>query len=219
MNKVFLYLVFIISYVLMEKTFFPEDYGVQYIKTVTELEPLIEYRPASIILTNIHKKGFLFKSYYLQLRIVYPNYPAVDLIVKTKKKFAEINEKYLGMSIYQIDESGSVKALAMPPGMIFVGNRTIGKWVRKEKKSYWEFYRAYDHLPEELGWMKFEPSIDFYQRALEKYREFEPFYGLEKEFGLKGSVTKQAYSYTPLKDVKSHFTLKNIGASLFKFNY
>ncbi len=198
MEKLALYTIFILSYVFFEKQFFPEDYGTLYIKNLQEVSPLIEGEPASVVLVNIHRKGLLFKTYYLRLRVITTNSSPIDYIVRTSRRVAEQNNKYIGMSIYQRLSTGESKFTPSIPGSVFIANDSLGKWVKDNDQVVWDFYKAYEFLTDELQWGAFQPTLQDYTEIQNSYKNYKPYHGANHEFGTSGSITQKSMQYLGL---------------------
>lgn len=210
MNKIALYILLIICYLGIAKSFSPTELGVTFVKDIDDLSRLVSRAPVSVILTDMHSTGFFIKSHYHKYKIVYgfSSY-ADEIVVRTSKEFSLKNKNNIGMSIFR--RSGkdfSENSTPLPPGSIFIDDPSFGRWRTNPNSGiiYWKFYRAYKFLPKQLGWGKFSPTSKMYSKVLAHIGQNKPFHGLNNEFGTEGIITKEQFP-----DYFSEDRLKNIG--------
>jgi len=195
MNKFIIYGLLLLAYLTLSKGFSPNEFGVKYVKSNDDLIQLIPGSPVSLILTDIHSTGFLIKTYYHKYKIVYGFQSYEELIVRTSRKFTEQNTHFLGMSTFRRYKEGKKQDFTpMPPGSVFIGNKSFGNWVRKGKNSKrWKFFRVYRQIPQYLGWKDYTPTLKTYTQIQEYQERGKPFHGSNDEFGLDGSITKVSF--------------------------
>lgn len=219
MNKVIFYTVLIASYLVLSKTFNPDNSGVEYIRTSEELNKIIFRVPSEAILLQTLSKGFLIKTYYQRYKIVYGFHPPREIVVRTRRSHAENTKKYLGMSVFRKHSSGFFETLPLPPGSQFIGNRQFGRWVFKNKEYYWTFYRAYKDFPRLFGWNNFNATKSFFNE-LKQHRENKiPFLGTQNEFGESGKITQSFVKIPKNKSGLDAIRFKTLFTEYLKVNY
>ncbi len=219
MNKILFYVFATILYLTLSKALAPDNISLEYIKTSKDLKKFIKLSPATAILEKTMKKGYLIKTYYQRYKIVYAYRPPKLIIVRTKRTLAEKTSKYIGMSLFRIDEDNKISTVPMPPGYLFIGNKKYGRWLYKDKIAYWKFYQSYKKLPQYFGWGSFTPDKKFLVEAKSYEKDNTPFLGLSNEFGHKGSVTNK---FLPEDTKKSGFRrvkFRNLFRNYRKMNY
>ena len=194
MNKFITYTLLLLSYLALSKSFSPNEFGVKYIKSSQDLIPLVPGLPVSLILTDIHSTGFLIKTYYHKYKIVYGFQSYEELIVRTSRKYAELNSPYLGMSVFRRFKNNTEDFTPLPPGSIFIGNKNFGNWInRGSGNKMWKFFRVYRQIPQYLGWKNFKPSFKTFNLIQAHLEQKKPFFGSNDEFGPNGSITKVSF--------------------------
>ena len=195
MNKLIFYGVLLLLYLGLSKSFSPSEYGISYVNSQAGLEPLVQGAPVSVILTDVHTTGFLIKTYYHKYKVVYGYQSYEELIVKTSELFSSQQKKYLGMSVFRRDRDGFSSSTPLPPGSVFIGDKNLGKWIKHPSgEKYWQFFGAYKNLNYYLGWNEFKPSVKLRNKIQVHLEQGKPFFGENGEFGLEGSITKEAFS-------------------------
>lgn len=192
MNRLIIYIILLLVYLGLSKSLSPSEYGINYVFNEESLSKLVGAGPVSVILTDIHSTGFIIKTYYHKYKVVYGFQSYEEIIARTSSQFSEQNKKHIGLSIFRRFEDDKIESTPLPPGSIFVGDRSFGLWEKNRlgNKS-WKFFKAYRHLPVYLGWGKFKPTYKFYQETRVRMNNNETFYGFNDEFGLDGEITKQ----------------------------
>jgi len=92
------------------------------------------------------------------------------------------------------NSSNEVNFTPLPPGSIFIGNKSFGSWKKKGTTTkVWKFFRVYRQIPKYLGWEDFTPTLKFHKELLKREKQSLPFIGSNDEFGLGGSITQIAF--------------------------
>ncbi len=221
MDKVALYLLFLLIYVGLAKSLSINERGIISISDKQEIAKLIQDSPMSIILINMHTTGFLVKSYYHKYSIVYGYKPAEKIIMKVSPAYYKTNKDFIGLSLLRRFSTGEVEFLPLPPGSLFLGNQAYGTWNRQSsKEKTWRFHRAYRHLYRYLGWGNFRPSYKFFQELSSARKANSPFWGLNGEFGPNGELTQKIFPHYFQKKIQPSFLsfksfLKQFSKSFF----
>lgn len=195
LNKVIIYILTVMLYLGLSKSFSPSEFGINYIINNDSLSRVIQGAPATVILTDMHSTGFLIKTYYQKYKVVYGFQSVEEIIVRTSSKFAKKHAKHIGMSIFRRNSDEENEDFTpLPPGMIFVGDRSLGQWKNTNSgDKVWRFYRPYRNIPLYLGWGDFRPSKDFYALAKSHMTSGKPFFGDYNSFGINGNITKKNF--------------------------
>lgn len=195
MNKFVLYGILLLSYLTLSKSFSPNEFGIKYVKTNEDLIDLVPGAPVTMILTDIHSTGFIIKTYYHKYKVIYGFQSYEELIVRTSQKFSQKNKNFVGMSVFRrYKENNLVDFTPLPPGSIFIGNKSFGSWIkngRSQKK--WKFFRVYRQIPQYLGWKDFSPTQTTFDDIKAHLDKKKPFFGSNDEFGTSGSITAKAF--------------------------
>ena len=112
------------------------------------------------------------------------------------------------MSIFRRWEHSSKESTTpMPPGFLYLGDPSYGYWkYNNSGRREWHFHNAYKNFPKLFGWGNFRPSYSFYKKSVEYQNNNSPFYGPNKEFGLKGYVTQKNYPVLSYQNKKAGFS-------------
>ncbi len=195
MNKVAIYVLILLIYLGLAKSFSTNELGLAYIKNVNSLSQIVEGTNLTAILTDTHSTGFLIKTYYQKYKIVYGLDTPKEIIVRTSRKFATENLTNIGLSLfrrYNKDELENTTPL--PPGVIFIGDPAFGRWkYAPSGRKVWHFFKAYRNLPKDLGWDEFKPSKKFLELAQSHIGQNKAFYGENLEFGSKGYISQKSF--------------------------
>jgi len=195
MNKVSVYILLILIYLGLSKSFAPLSKGTKFITNERVFVNFFQDSPVSVVLIDSFETGFLIKTYFQKYSVIHGFKQPENIIVKTTKEFWQKNKKNLGMSLYRKgDSADSISNIPAPPGSLYVGNRSYGKWkLHGSGKRIWQFHRAYKNFPALFRWGSFRPSQEFSKHLKIFMRNGKAFYGLNEEFGLDGKITKQFY--------------------------
>jgi hypothetical protein len=195
MNKISFYILLIIIFLGLSKSFAPSEINTDYVFSEKALPGLFQGEPISIILIDSFQTGFLIKTYYHKYRVIgadaIKNQVYDTIIVRTSQDFWKKNIPNLGMSLFSRDLNNRVSTTPLPPGSIFIGNPSYGGWEMIDDQKVWIFYKSYaSNTTHIFSWGDFIPSHDFYQRMKVFADQNRPFYGMNNEFGTNGSITK-----------------------------
>lgn len=219
MYKFFLYVVLTITYLGLAKALSPTEVGVQYLQNEKAFNKILKGNKVSAILIDTHTTGFLIKTYYQKYRVIVDYDNIEEIIVRTSREFAKKNIPNIGLSLYRKIENKE-ETLPVPPGSPYVGNEEYGEW-RKTKggKSRWIFWKAYKDFPKYFGWGKWRPTEEFYQQLRNNQVNSVPYYGLEKEFGVNGKVTRENFPNFFKSDRTKKVNMKDLLIEYFKENF
>ena len=203
-KKFSIYVFLILNFLGISASFSPTEQGIKYLVNEKIFSNFFPQESTSLILSDYFETGFLIKSYYQKYRVIHGFKPPEEVIFRTSESFFEKNKKNLGMSLFRKTESDNkISTIPMPPGTIYIGNRAYGYWrLFNSGARRWQFHRAYRHFSNILGWEKFKPSKKFFAKLKIYLENGSPFYGLNNEFGLNGSITLKTFK-KPLLEVKT----------------
>jgi len=150
-----------------------------------------EFRDApnySVILEDMDERGTFFKTYYHKYRIVQDERSYITDWMKVPQDYYRRHETFLGMTLAAKKE-GKLDSSVAPPGYHYVGDERYGSWKRDSSgNSFWAFYGQYAFLSAMLGGHR------VYRDDYTTYRQYRnqnrPYYGRNREFGTKGTITK-----------------------------
>jgi hypothetical protein len=221
MNKIALYILLVICYLGLAKSFSPTELGVSYITNREDLSLLANDAPVSVILTDMHSTGFIIKTHYHKYRVVYGFKAPDEIVVRASKKLTLENKKYIGMSVFRRNSRDLVDNFTpLPPGSLFVGDPAFGRWkMTNSGTKRWYFYRSYRSLPKLLRWGKFKPNIDFYNKVKAFIGQNKPFFGVNNEFGSMGSITKKEFPDYFDKNRIKNISFKKLMLDYIKENF
>jgi hypothetical protein len=190
MNRIAFYVLLILCYLGLSKSFSPTELGVSFINNAEEIGEIVQGYPLTVVLTDMHSTGFIIKTHYHKYKVIYGFRGAEEIVVRASKKFTIKNKHNLGMSIFRRNSKVSIdNTTPLPPGSIFVGDPAFGRW----KKKNWHFHRTYRYLPKLLGWDSFKANKQFYLTVQDHIGQNKTFFGLNKEFGTAGKITKAQF--------------------------
>jgi len=218
-NKIIIYIILLVSYLSLNRAIAPDNLGLEYIRTSQDLSKIIKHYPATAILERIMTKGYIIKTYYQKYKIVYAHRSPREIIVRTRRRFAEQSKRFVGMSLFSIDEDKNINTIPMPPGIIFINNQKFGQWYFKSAEYFWKFYRSYRRLPIYLGWGSFRPSKEFYEVSQESTNAKLPYFGLDNQFGAKGEITLQYLPRPQKHQLFNSIKFGNLFKRYLKTNY
>lgn len=195
MNKIITYFFLLLFYLTLSKSLSPSDLSLSYITNEKNLNEIIIGEPVTAILVDIHSTGFLIKTYYLKLKVVYALKAYEEVIVRTSRAFKEKYTPYIGMAIFRRASNQEVADYTpLPPGTVFIGDGDLGRWTQHPSgERVWKFYRVYRQLPIYLGWSDFLPTYSFYSKANIYQKQGKPYFGPNEEFGATGRITRNVF--------------------------
>lgn len=208
MNKISVYILLILIYLGLSKSFSPSEKKAPYIPNERVFSSFFYGAPLSIILLDSFQTGFLIKTYFQKYKVVHGFKHPETIIVRTSYSFWQKNLPNIGMSIFRRGERQSTESrVPMPPGLLYIGDPAYGHWeVQDSGDKLWFFHRAYRHFPTYFNWNEFRPTERFYETALTFLSHEKPYYGDNKEFGTAGSLTQEQLK---LKEKKNKDVIKS----------
>ena len=207
MNKIAIYILIILVYLGLSKSFAPTELGIIYIPNKHVYNNYFKRAPMSLVLVDQFSRGFLIKSYFHRYHAVYLFRRSSFYTVKVSKDFYRKNEQNLGMSLFRRKENDFTSTLPLPPGSLYIGDKSFGNWSKnKEGRRVWKLHGAYNGLVKKFRWFDFRPNKSFYKSLKTNIENDVPFYGKNQEFGTNGTITKVAYPhYFQKKDESPNF--------------
>lgn len=193
MKKISLFILLILTYLGLSKSFSPSEKKSKYITNKHMLSNLFPNEFTSIILLDSFEAGLLIKTYFQKLKI-FSAFNGEDVItIRSSSSFQEENKLNIGLSIFRrLDYLTPESYTPMPPGALFVGNRSFGRWkTLNSGRKRWVFRRAYKHFPQSFHWGNFRPSYQFYEKIKSYHKNNKTFRGVQNEFGTNGLLTKK----------------------------
>lgn len=221
LNKFSIYLIIMFLYLSIAKSFSPSEFGISYILNKQSLAKIIKGAPVTVILTDIHKTGFIINTYYHKYKVVYGLQETEEIIVRTSSKFALEHQNYLGLSIFRRFEDDLKEDFTpLPAGSIFVGDKSFGNWVTHSSgEQVWQFYRPYKNIAAQLGWGEFLPTKTFAQQVKNHMISGQAFLGPNDEFGTDGTITKKVYANYFSRQKPQSIDMKKVIHDYFKENF
>lgn len=221
LNKLSIYLIIMLLYLGISKSFSPSEFGINYILNNNSLSKIVKGAPVSVLLVDMHTTGFIINTYYHKYRIVYGLQGAEEVIVRTSRQFAKDHFNHLGMSIFRrFEEDLREDFTPLPPGSLFVGDRSFGSWVKHNSgEKVWQFYRPYRFISKQLGWEDFLPTYAFTQKVSNYMNSQKPFYGPNNEFGTNGSISRKVYINYFSRQKPQSIDFKKVIKDYFKENF
>lgn len=218
MNKLSLYVLLILLFLGLSKSFSLSSQQTFSVPNKNVLSSLKSGAPISIILVDMFDAGFIIKTYYLKFKVIHGFKSAETLVVRTPYRFWKSNQNNIGMSLFRRHERDDKEStVPLPPGSIFIGNQAFGRWKYHDSgKKIWEFHKVYRHFPKSFNWQDFKPSYSFYQSLRLHEENNTPFYGLNKEFGTDGTVTEHMSMGSLSKRTKEDVSIYKYFTSYFK---
>lgn len=209
MNKVSLYVLLILIYLGLSKSFSPSEQRTPYIINEKVFANFFQGKPLSIMLVDSFQTGFFIKTYFQKYKVFHGFKSPEIVTVRTGPEFWKKNLKNLGLSLFRRYESDdNTSTTPLPPGSLYIGNLAFGSWEYTDSgKKVWKFHRAYRHFPKIFAWKDFRPSQEFHDRMKIHVQHEQPFYGLNNEFGEHGSVTSLSFKNSHDKTVEEHVKL------------
>lgn len=192
MNKLSLYTLLIFIFLGLSKSFAPSEKRTDFLKNERVLSHLFQGSPLSLILVDRFQAGFLINTYYLKIKVVHGFKEPHERVVRTSWQYWQSLEGFIGMSIFRRFERTNIEStVPMPAGIIYIGDPAFGHWdYHNSGKKIWLFHRAYRQFPKIFKWGEYTPTYKFYQKYLTYLKNNKPFFGINKEFGTKGSLNK-----------------------------
>jgi hypothetical protein len=218
MNKLSLYVLLILLFLGLSKSFSLSSQQTAFVTNKNVLSSLKTGAPLSLILVDMFDAGFLIKTYYLKFKVIHGFKSAETLVVRTHHKFWQENKDNISMSLFRRHERDEKEStVPLPPGSIFVGNQAFGGWKYHDSgKKIWQFHKVYRHFPKSFNWQDFRPSFDFFKSLQVHEDNSTAFYGLENEFGTGGTITEQMSMGSLSKRTKEKISIFNYFKSYIK---
>ena len=203
MNKISLYILLILVFLGLSKSFSPNHKNIKFLKNKNSFSTLEDEAPISLILIESFTRGTFIKSYLQKYKLIHGFKPKETKIItfRTTKDFWLKSKKLLGMSLFRRENKLTPgNNLPMPPGTLFIGDLAYGNWQKSQKgEKVWVFRRSYSHFPDLLGWGNFKPSKKFYLKTLENKQKMKIFYGENNEFKKTISSSNSQKGQEPIK--------------------
>lgn len=193
MNKISLYVLLILVYLGISKSFSPSEKKTPFLVNEKVFTNYFKGDPLSIILLDSFSTGLMIKTYHHRYKLVYAFAQPEEIIVRTSRQFWQKNLGNHGNSLFRRNErAGVVSTIPMPPGALYIGDPSYGTWVPTDYGSkIWKFHRAYKNFPQIFGWDEFRPDLDFFQRMKIYQNNEKPYYGPNNEFGTNGLIRRE----------------------------
>lgn len=186
MNKISLYILLILIFLGLSKSFSPKLKNIDFIKNKDMFQIVVKDAPISLILKDSIEQGTFIKSYYQKYQIIHGFKPNDQKTVtfRTTKDFWEKNKKNIGMSLYRTEKAGAPgDTTPMPPGFLFIGDSAYGSWEKnKNGENVWIFQRSYGHFPKLFEWKNFKITKKLFLKIQEHKKKGTFFYGDKNQF-------------------------------------
>ncbi len=198
MNKISLYILLILIFLGLSKSFSPSEHQTPYLANERVFPHFFGGAPITVILVDSIESGLLIKTYFQRLKIVHGFSQPEYITIRTSQSFWRKNLENIGMSLFRRKEiDGLGDTTPAPPGSLFLGDPSYGTWAFEASgNQIWQFHRAYRNFPQLLNWQSFTPTYEFYEQLQIHLQNNQSYYGPNKEFGKDGKVTSQVFSNT-----------------------
>ncbi|WP_040314766.1 hypothetical protein [Bacteriovorax sp. BAL6_X] len=214
MNKFSLYVLLILLYLGISKSFSPSEKKTIFVPNANAYANIFKGSPISVILERDFSTGALIKTYHHRYQIIHAFKAPQRINVRISREFFLENQANIGMSLFRRYENDVSSTVPMPPGSIYIGSPAYGTWRTSDSgQKVWRFHRTYKNFPQLFHWGDFTPTYEFYRRMIVLEKANSPFYGLNNEFGTKGSVTSTHYVFkkksenkTTINDILKKYT-------------
>ncbi|MGB0454098.1 MAG: hypothetical protein ACPGJV_10330 [Bacteriovoracaceae bacterium] len=192
-----LYILLVLMFLGLTKSLSRSSKGTPYIVSEVTYSNFFRGGDLSVILIDSFKTGFLIKTYYHKYLVIRGFRSPKTVIVRTSRRHWERNQPNIGLSLFRRAERSNLESsIPLPPGSLYLGSPAYGTWERQPSgQRVWEFHRVYKQFPKFFGWGEFRPSKDFYIKLEQYKKDNRAFYGLNREFGTEGIITKEAFQY------------------------
>jgi len=203
MNKISLYVLLILVYLGISKSFSPSEKKTPYLVNEKVFTNYFKGDPLSVILVDSFSTGLMIKTYHHKYKLVYAFTLPEEIIIRTSREFWQANLNNHGNSLFRRNERANINStIPMPPGSLYIGNPAYGTWEPTDYGSkVWTFHRAYQNFPKIFGWDEFRPNLDFYQRMKIYQSNEKPYYGPNNEFGTHGLIRRERKDYKRKKKI------------------
>ena len=192
LNKISLYVLLVLIFLGLSKSFAPAEKKTVFIANKEYLSIHYSGAPLSVILIDSFQTGFLIKTFYQKYKIFHGFKSPEIVTVRTSKNFWNETKSFQGMSLFRRAEKNNEESYTpMPPGSLYIGDPSFGRFENKSGEKLWKFHRAYKHYPEVFFWGDFRPTYAFFKTGFLHQKNDSPYYGLNNEFGENGIVTKE----------------------------
>lgn len=102
------------------------------------------------------------------------------------------------------DQGNQVSLIASPPGYAhYIGNKKMGRWVKRDEKIVWKFRRRYRNLARVCNANNFAVSKTRFMHYFHNYRERQGYYGKSDEkafYGTGSTFSRQSRRTSPFYD-------------------
>ena len=221
MNKISLFLFTVLLFLGASRGLNPYGKEEFFLTGPRSFRNLYPEGPVEILLVDSFYMGVVFKTYFHKYRIVYGYQKHKEVVARIPKSYWTKYRPYFGMSIFRRPELFAPEFTPMPPGMVFIGDPTFGRWVKQRKgrkgKRVWQFNQLGRAFPKTLGWGDFAPTLNFYETAKIYQSKKQPFFGKNQEFGLEGSVSVASFGSLVDEEPTKPFELVTYFLKGFKF--
>ncbi len=192
MNRFSLYILLVLIYLGISKSYTPHEVGTNFLEDEKLFSSFFPGAPVTVILQDSFEKGFLIKAYYQRYQVFDVFTGTENIVIRTSKKFWKKNLENQGMSLFSRRESDFSETLTPTiPGHIFIGDPSYGQWeLGVNKQKFWTFHRPYRHFPQALYWGNFRPTEAIYKDIQNFAAQDLVYKGPHQEFGTKGLITQ-----------------------------
>ncbi len=170
MNKISLYLLLILIYLGLSKSLSPHEKKIPYISNEKDFQIYFPQGSLSVILEGHFQTGFLIKTHFIRIRVIYSYLSSKSLLMRTSPKYWEKISPYEGLSLFRrSDDLEKIEYGPMPPGTLFIDDPNYGHWKNLPSGiKIWVFEGRYRRIPKILNWDQYfpkgSPSKEFFHR-------------------------------------------------------
>ena len=192
MNKLAIYLLFVLIFLGISRGLSTGSNGNKYIFNEFDYPEVFQGQPITIILEDAYQTGFVVKSNIHRYRVIRVFEHSEVVILQVSKRYFQKTLGHIGLSLFRRDGKGVEDMVAAPPGALFMGDISYGSWDTDEDGvERWHFFSAYEYLENEFFWGEFRPDRDFHQKLKENLARKKTFFGPHGEFGSEGLISQR----------------------------
>ena len=133
MNKIAIYILLVLIFLTASRAFTPESQVTKYIFNESNYSNLFQGSPLTVILEDAHQVGFVIKNNIHRYRVIKVLEPTQIVTTRVSKEYFEKTLNYIGLSLFRRNETGIENTIPVPPGSLFIGHPSYGRWqIQKE---------------------------------------------------------------------------------------
>ena len=169
-------------------------------KVNTQLQQLITGTNGNVVLEEVYKTGLFLKSYFIKIKVYDEVKTPTSFIFSIDQNDWLKMKDRVDYSLVTIFYDGETSFEAIPAGLNYVDNPSLGKWVQVQDKKTWHFHRPYQYFIEDFAWKDFRPTLNYYQKIKNNQIEVT-----EEKLNLDDSSNEESLPTTPRAKIRAFF--------------